>query len=443
MVDNDDVEYWLRRALRKNNWSKNHPFLRCINRGIAVHHNGMSRAYKTLVEVLFRAKHIKVVLTVGTLALGVNMPCRTAVFAGDSSELTPLRYRQMMGRAGRRGYDNIGKVIFFGIPPQKISYLMTSSLLSLHGHETISVTSFLRNLFCVASATDKTFRLKALRNTMKRTFGDDLDNSAQKPLVSKQTKLLYRYSMEYLLINGLINKNLIPVHFSGLVTKLYSTEPANFVFSMLLQQGVFDSICNPLPVSLKDENELKEQLKSSNKTKEERQNENLICIKILEILAHLFFRVPLPGDFRKPPYFNSAIVLKPLPENAKKVVAKFNLTSIALFEQFLQLSYLLNDKSSKTGDFLPVSKTRFCATDQLTTEEMNVDRTEDMARNGFAAIACRKGRFESGQEIGFSGEVHDIEFRKTDSIPVIELKDIHGKDLLLSAYVLVFKIEPF
>lgn len=71
-LDEDEVEYWMRRTLRKNNWARSHPFLRCIDRGVAVHHVGMSHIYRTLVEVLVRARHVKVVLTVGTLALGVS-----------------------------------------------------------------------------------------------------------------------------------------------------------------------------------------------------------------------------------------------------------------------------------------------------------------------------------------------------------------------------------
>ena len=86
----------------------------------------------------------EIVIATKTLAMGVNMPARTVIFAGDHPDLNPLAYRQMMGRAGRRGYDNIGHVVFLGIRPRKVAYLMTSELLSLTGHYPVKPTMSLK-----------------------------------------------------------------------------------------------------------------------------------------------------------------------------------------------------------------------------------------------------------------------------------------------------------
>jgi superfamily II RNA helicase len=67
------------------------------------------------VEMLFRQGYLRVVVATGTLALGINMPCKTVVFSGDSVFLSPQNYRQASGRAGRRGFDLLGNVVFNGI----------------------------------------------------------------------------------------------------------------------------------------------------------------------------------------------------------------------------------------------------------------------------------------------------------------------------------------
>jgi hypothetical protein len=55
-----------------------------------------------------------VIIATSTLAVGIHMPCKTAVFYGDSKFLTPTQFQQMCGRAGRRGYDTQAHVLFIG-----------------------------------------------------------------------------------------------------------------------------------------------------------------------------------------------------------------------------------------------------------------------------------------------------------------------------------------
>jgi ATP-dependent RNA helicase HelY len=114
---------------------------RFLPRGVAVHHAGLLPQVKLLVEELFQAGKLRAVFATDTLALGINMPARTVVvgemvkFDGQSRRLlTPNEYRQMTGRAGRRGIDERGVSLLMYSPwvtfPQTLRVL-TSDLLEL------------------------------------------------------------------------------------------------------------------------------------------------------------------------------------------------------------------------------------------------------------------------------------------------------------------------
>ena len=120
--------------------------MEALKRGLGVHHAGLNRRYRQIVEILFRKKYLKVVIATGTLALGINMPCKTVVFSGDSVFLTALNYRQASGRAGRRGFDLLGNVVFTDISPARVFEIMSSHLPDLKGQFPSSTTLVLRLL---------------------------------------------------------------------------------------------------------------------------------------------------------------------------------------------------------------------------------------------------------------------------------------------------------
>ncbi|KAK2115069.1 putative ATP-dependent RNA helicase ddx60 [Saguinus oedipus] len=132
-------------------------------RGIGYHHSAMNFKEKQLVEILFRKGFLRVVTATGTLALGINMPCRSVVFAQNSVYLDALNYRQMSGRAGRRGQDLMGDVYFFDIPFPKIGKLIKSNVPELRGQFPLSITLVLR-LMLLASKGDDPEDAKAKRS---------------------------------------------------------------------------------------------------------------------------------------------------------------------------------------------------------------------------------------------------------------------------------------
>lgn len=88
--------------------------------GFAIHHAGMARADRQLVEDLFADGHVQVLVSTATLAWGVNLPAHTVIIKGTQiynpekgawTELSPLDVMQMLGRAGRPQFDSYGEGI--------------------------------------------------------------------------------------------------------------------------------------------------------------------------------------------------------------------------------------------------------------------------------------------------------------------------------------------
>lgn len=91
-----------------------------INIGVAYHHAGLLPVLKEIIEILFKKGLIKVLFATETFAVGVNMPTRTVIFTELEKYtktgrrfLSTAEYKQMSGRAGRRGIDTMGNVIIF------------------------------------------------------------------------------------------------------------------------------------------------------------------------------------------------------------------------------------------------------------------------------------------------------------------------------------------
>ncbi|EIW74460.1 Sec63-domain-containing protein [Coniophora puteana RWD-64-598 SS2] len=88
--------------------------------GFAIHHAGMSREDRGLVEELFADGAVQVLVCTATLAWGVNLPAHTVIIKGTQIynpekgrwvELSSQDVLQMLGRAGRPQYDTFGEGI--------------------------------------------------------------------------------------------------------------------------------------------------------------------------------------------------------------------------------------------------------------------------------------------------------------------------------------------
>ncbi|MCF6311941.1 MAG: DUF3516 domain-containing protein [Verrucomicrobiales bacterium] len=89
-----------------------------LRHGLGIHHAGLLPKYRVLVEKLAQQGLLKVICGTDTLGVGVNVPIRTVLFTqlfkygGQSTKTLAVRdFKQISGRAGRRGFDSVGYVV--------------------------------------------------------------------------------------------------------------------------------------------------------------------------------------------------------------------------------------------------------------------------------------------------------------------------------------------
>jgi superfamily II RNA helicase len=91
---------------------------RYVTFGVGLHHAGLLPKYRLLVEQLSQQALLKVICGTDTLGVGVNIPIRTVLFNrlckydGTKTAILSVRdFKQIAGRAGRKGFDDRGFVV--------------------------------------------------------------------------------------------------------------------------------------------------------------------------------------------------------------------------------------------------------------------------------------------------------------------------------------------
>lgn len=136
------------------------PYIRALRRGFALFTRQMPVFYLRLVQRLSQQGHLGLVISDESLAHGVNMPFRTVAFIGDHARLTPTLAQQMSGRAGRRGLDRSGNVVFMGVSEERIKELINGRLVDVVGTNIANLAVFACP--CTTNTVDRGAALKSI-----------------------------------------------------------------------------------------------------------------------------------------------------------------------------------------------------------------------------------------------------------------------------------------
>ena len=305
-----ELQMYLRQLGRRNiqQW-----LIDAVSRGVGVHHSGMNRKYRQVVEILFRKGFLRVIVATGTLALGINMPCKTVVFSGDSVFLTALNFRQCAGRAGRRGFDLLGNVVFQGVSRAKVCRLLSSRLPDLNGHFPITTTLVLRLFTLLHESKNAKYAVTAINALLSQPrmyMGG--------PSFKDQTMHHLRFSIEYLRRQYLLDSTGATLNFAGLVSHLYFTENSSFAFHALLKEGYLHELCKDIDSKEKD-----------------------VLETLMLVMAHLFGRIPCrqaDEEFREKIVKPSSLIvfLPSLPGRAASILREHNQDTLSVFKTYVE-----------------------------------------------------------------------------------------------------------
>ncbi|XP_060102535.1 probable ATP-dependent RNA helicase DDX60 [Heteronotia binoei] len=387
-------------------------------RGIGYHHASLDRKGRQMVEMLFRMGFMQLVTATGTLALGINMPCKSVIFLQNSVYLDALNYRQMSGRAGRRGQDLLGNVFFYDIPLPKIQKLMKSNVPELRGQFPLTISLILRVMLLASKADDKEDAQAKALSLLKHSL-----LSFKQPRALAMLKLYFLFSLQFLVKEGYVDRDGNTTGFSGLVTHLHYHEPSNIVLVEFLVKGLFHKLCQ--------------------RSKEgSRLFSETVMEKLVLVLAHLFGRKHIPAAVvnSKRKFYQSKVFLEDLPEDFAAALHEYNCKIQENFGQFLQKVSTMADMKQEYQ--LPLSELDFSGTEQLESQLAGHLMSCSEGRTAVSPFVCLSGNTEldllNADTLG-SVILRTIGITAAN-LPVLcsKMHDNQGRLMPLNAYVLDF-----
>ena len=308
-------------------------FKRLLARGIMIHHEELTNKEKQFSEISYRCGYVQILISTSTLALGIHMPCKTVVFYKDSLFLTALQYRQMSGRAGRRGYDLIGNVIFHNIHTEKFNLLNTAPVGRLYGNHIWSTSTLLRLIILLHQEETKENIGMAL-TLFHRPF---ISFIASDNHMSEVIKYEVLFSDHFLIQEGYLDENGVPTENAALLSYFSFAEPSNFFLVTLLRSTLLNKLT--LGYNLADS-----------------EKKKLIRERLMLVFCHILYVQYIP-----PMKISPDNILPDLPDDISKVMNEHNFRAFSLYRYHIQsmCSSLNNKKELKYSTQLPVSNINF------------------------------------------------------------------------------------
>lgn len=359
-----------------------HNMYAALRRGIAFHHPGAPKRYRQAVERLFRMKKLRVVFSTSTLALGINMPCKSVVFATDSPELSSLNFKQMSGRAGRRGFDLRGNIIFFDVPATKVKRLMNSRLPQLLGNALVTNSAVLR----IQARYDKEFE-----DPQTPTFVDEdraLVAAAAKRLLEyplfqlsradpAYSKHQYRLCLELLMQEGYISSDGTMGGFAGLATHLFFMDPLNLIVLNLIKEGLIEELA------------------------QENVSEDNKVVTLLNVMCRIFCRLPIHLSKIRTAG-TTRIALPPLSEKFRTAILKYNSRILDVATHYVRTYARAYREKWGEENELPLSKQKFSVSAGDSNEFAILVKSYAApfdARSSFVALSGLVDAYESRSEL--------------------------------------------
>jgi superfamily II RNA helicase len=363
------------------------------------------------VEILFRKGYLRVVIATGTLALGINMPCSTVIFSGDSVFLTALNFRQAAGRAGRRGFDLLGNVIFQDVSTDKINRLLSSKLPALNGHFPLTTSLVLRLFSLLHNSDNSPFAVQAINSLLSqpRIY-------LSGPSFQAQVLHHLRFSIEYLRRQSLLDMTGAPLNFAGAVSHLYYTENSSFAFHALLKGGFLHQMCENI----------------IDKPEE-------VSRSLMFVMSHLFGRRlcrRTDVEFKEKVVKKSPsmVYLPPLPREAVSILRQHNTETRQIFTTYVKT--FIDQHLSASEQSLPLTNFTVGGQDEITGILPCLPPAR--IRSSFVALSGHGDEFQSISDL--CSTVRSGVFLEKAVIPYMELyPDDTG--ISLNAYLLDFYLH--